>query len=203
MIAPTIGTMMMTAGSNAHPTAVSSVSPANQRRHVHGDTITIASADSPEWTSACPTSMRIRCTIHGISAYTSNAPHRPDAIDAYGSGTAAYATTAAMRPPLVPMTDAKRHAPSQPISGNDTIAIVWARPDCERNANMVVATSAVPVGNDDTWPKPAPHQPDQYERHVSPADSGKGTNWPTDTEPSRSNERDPMTRSTMSTAHVM
>ena len=96
-----------------------------------------------------------------------------------------------MRAARVPNTDAKRHTPSQPATGNITTRSVCNNPIFPKVVNALVARIAKPVGAADTWPKPAAHHPEAYERINSPIDAVTGAIWPTATTPFRSRRRDP------------
>ena len=65
------------------------------------------------------------------------------------------------------------------------------------------AVSATPVGNDDTCPNPAPHHPEAYEDSTSRTDEPNGTICPTDTDPFKSNEREPTINKSTNTVHKM
>ena len=99
------------------------------------------------------------------------------------------------------MTDAKRHAPSQPTKGKRTIINVFAKPMLPNAATPATAVKAMPVGNDDTCPNPAPHHPDAYEDTTSRTEELKGTIWPTDTEPFNNSEREPIINMRTSVVH--
>ena len=140
-----------------------------------------------------PAALRMRCSTHGVAAYTTSTVRRPPDIAPLTSGLSAYTSSAAIRARFEGNTAERRQAPPAPTRMSPSTNRVCSSPMWNSVNTLRPDSVAQPVGFGEVAPAPLGFHPDRNVCNSTRGLSGNARNSPTGGRPPSKNERLPMT----------